>query len=900
MKQLLLFLSVLSSSFIFSQEVCDNGIDDDGDGRIDLNDSECLCSTSSISSIIPNPSFETYTNCPGGYSQLYVATPWIQATQATSDYFNKCGFVLPALNSYPTLNTSYPNGDGIVGAVFAGNWKEYLGTTLLSTMTAGTSYQLTFSIGALVILGDGNASSYPISNYQPVNLTLYGCNNGSNIPVATVYSPNIEDTTWFEVGQVTYTPGNFWQEVTILFTPSTDINAIMLGAPEVLPPSYPVDTSGNNFPYFLFDNLLLNEASMFGVNITQNGSLCDGNLVLSANVTATTSGTVTYQWYHNGIAIVGATSPTYNISTGIGLPGNYAVKITDGATCYVSSSANISNLIPSPSVTVVHPSCGATTGSITVTSTALEYTVNGGTNWSTSPTFSGLAPGNYDVRTKSGNGCVSTSNLTVINAPVTNSPAPTISVTQPQNCSQLGTITITTVADLYSFDNGINWTSNNVLSNVNPGNYTIRVKNTTTGCTSLQSFATVNGFTNTTTTPTGNTTQHFCIQDNATISNLNVTGQNIIWYDAASGGNVLPVTTTLVNGTTYYASQTINTCESPIKLAVTAQIINYLPANNHIAYACDLLNDGSESINLTDYNDDVIANPNNYTIKYYYTLLGAQNNDAADLIPNQTDFPIGIGSTIVYVKVTDQYACAMTKKVTINLYSLPLVTTKPNYILCNNTSVLISTQTGYDSYLWSTGETTPAINATAPGNYSVTVTKNYGNISCSNSKDFTVKASNFATISKHITADWTNNDNSITIILTAGSIGDYEYSIDGINYQESNTFYDLPNGEYTIFVRDINGCGIVSEEVYLLMHPKFFTPNGDGYNDYWRIQFSENEPALTVKLFDRYGKFIKEFGPNSLGWDGTYLGNPAPSSDYWFVVTRQNGKEHRGHFTLKR
>ena len=84
------------------------------------------------------------------------------------------------------------------------------------------------------------------------------------------------------------------------------------------------------------------------------------------------------------------------------------------------------------------------------------------------------------------------------------------------------------------------------------------------------------------------------------------------------------------------------------------------------------------------------------------------------------------------------------------------------------------------------------------------------------------------------------------------------------------------------------------------MYPKFFTPNGDGYNDFWKIKFSENEPHLMVTIFDRYGKFIKQFGSSSQGWDGNYLGEQLPSTDYWFVVTRENGKEFKGHFTLKR
>lgn len=72
----------------------------------------------------------------------------------------------------------------------------------------------------------------------------------------------------------------------------------------------------------------------------------------------------------------------------------------------------------------------------------------------------------------------------------------------------------------------------------------------------------------TTTAPTGQATQLVTAQ-NPTIGNLVVNGTGIRWYD--SNGEPLAVNTTLFNGTTYYASQTLNNCESPL-LAVTATV----------------------------------------------------------------------------------------------------------------------------------------------------------------------------------------------------------------------------------------------------------------------------------------------------------------------------------------
>jgi gliding motility-associated-like protein len=105
---------------------------------------------------------------------------------------------------------------------------------------------------------------------------------------------------------------------------------------------------------------------------------------------------------------------------------------------------------------------------------------------------------------------------------------------------------------------------------------------------------------------------------------------------------------------------------------------------------------------------------------------------------------------------------------------------------------------------------------------------------------------------------------------------------------------------YTIYVKDKAGCGITNKVIWLLYYTKYFTPNGDGYNDYWRIEDAENEPEFRVEIFDRYGKTVTAFTSKSAGWDGTYNGNLLVSDDYWFVAYRADGRTHKGHFSMKR
>ena len=217
------------------------------------------------------------------------------------------------------------------------------------------------------------------------------------------------------------------------------------------------------------------------------------------------------------------------------------------------------------------------------------------------------------------------------------------------------------------------------------------------------------------------------------------------------------------------------------------------------------------------------------------------------------------------------------------------------YSICSGSSAILQAETGYN-YLWSTGETTSSIITSTAGVYTVEIINTN---ECSTTKQFTVITSEIATITDIIVNDFSNNNSAQ--IITIGN-GDYEYSLDGINYQDSPYFNNLETGEYTVFVNDKNGCGIASTTFSILDYPNFFTPNGDGYNDTWNIKNLEKRGLENSKIFifDRYGKFLKQINPKGSGWNGTFNGEILPSEDYWFILELTNGKTIKGHFTLKR
>jgi gliding motility-associated-like protein len=145
------------------------------------------------------------------------------------------------------------------------------------------------------------------------------------------------------------------------------------------------------------------------------------------------------------------------------------------------------------------------------------------------------------------------------------------------------------------------------------------------------------------------------------------------------------------------------------------------------------------------------------------------------------------------------------------------------------------------------------------------------------------------------------SDNTfITVDVTGGQLP-FLYQINEGGFQSSNTFNNLKSGVYEIEVTDSFNCSNLKTTVTIINYPKFFTPNGDGFNDTWTV--SNLDEKASFRIFDRYGKLIVEINSKNQSWDGSSNGQNLAADDYWFVINySQNGilKEYKGHFSLKR
>jgi gliding motility-associated-like protein len=257
-------------------------------------------------------------------------------------------------------------------------------------------------------------------------------------------------------------------------------------------------------------------------------------------------------------------------------------------------------------------------------------------------------------------------------------------------------------------------------------------------------------------------------------------------------------------------------------------------------------------------------------------------------------------------------------------------TASGSYLFTPNTTECATTQTlsvivdplitpDFDDLTLCSGTMTPVLATTSPNGINGTWLPSSIDNTTSGTYVFTPDATECATTktinvtinpsNTLVNITWTateafSNNQIVTVDATAA--GNYLYQMDFGPFQTSPVFENVASGLHSITVIEVNGCSapLTDANVLVIGYPKYFTPNGDTYNDTWNISgLSSISNNSRIYIFDRYGKLLKDISPNDNGWDGTYTGQPMPASDYWFSVEYEEQgiiKKFKSHFSLKR
>lgn len=368
---------------------------------------------------------------------------------------------------------------------------------------------------------------------------------------------------------------------------------------------------------------------------------------------------------------------------------------------------------------------------------------------------------------------------------------------------------------------------------------------------------------------------------NATDAANSQNKQNALLFNNTSNPQILTVKVINPNTNCYSLTQlTLNVSVNPTT-TVTLQNCD------------DSVEDGTTTFNLVDAGFEVNGN----TVVYYNSSNDAlleQNPITANQFSNQD----------VYARVENNNDCVGIHIIRLEVLPLPQVSIETEGVLCANqtnrsvTLNAIVASSGNYQFSWSPNRATSQnITIFQPDDYTVTVT----NVAtgCMQTATAHVEASQAPIVQTLNVVDLVQV-NSITVMVSGN--GDYWYSLDDGIYQQSNFFDNVLPGQHTVSIQDNNGCGTVEQTVFVLGIPKYFTPNGDGFQDYWQIRGLDPKISAPIKIyiFNRYGKLLKQMSALGEGWDGTYNGKLLPGDDYWYSIQFTDGRSAKGHFTLKR
>lgn len=206
------------------------------------------------------------------------------------------------------------------------------------------------------------------------------------------------------------------------------------------------------------------------------------------------------------------------------------------------------------------------------------------------------------------------------------------------------------------------------------------------------------------------------------------------------------------------------------------------------------------------------------------------------------------------------------------------------------------------------GETEYTVTSPNSGRYHVTILTTFGETI---TDDILITFYGVPQLNEVVVIDDLNNSDQTdpyNVRIDVLGDGEYEYAINNGEFQDDPTFLDVPPGINTVIINDKNGCGTTEPIEFLVVgFPKFFTPNGDAFNNFWQVKGIEELINPSVYIFDRYGKLLKQLDETSTGWDGTFNGREMPSSDYWFRLDYERNEQDlvvaktvRRHFSLKR
>lgn len=751
----------------------------------------------------------TYTFSPVTGDQVYVEMTSVELCSdlATSNV------VTMTVNAVPGLS-AIGNNPAFCGQ----NGSIIFNFTNVPDGTYTINYQ-TGSFPNVNVVGNGATIAVAPGPYNNLSITVNGCTSIDDMDILIVAPTGSVINNVVPTGA---TCGN------------SNGSIIVTAAGGTTPLEYSIDNGANWQSTSVFSNLPTGSYTV----VVRDAALCETSWVNNPVVIGNTGGSIITQVVpanatcgnSNGsisITASGGTAPLeYSIDNGInfqsspvfsGLPaGSYNIIVRDGTLCETSWVNNPVVIVSTggAAITQVVPadaSCGSNNGSIDVTASGgtapLEYSIDNGTNWQSSPSFPGLAAGNYNVIVRDGTLCETLwpGNPVLIN----NIGGATISQVTPSGTTcgnSNGSISITASGGApveYSIDNGTTWQSPAVFSGLSAGSYDVVVRDGTL-CETLWAgnpvvLTNISGASVSSVT----STDASCGTSNGTII-INTTG------------GTAPLEYSINNGTDWQSSAIFSGLP-----AGSYSIIVRDGALCETQYASNPVivgNSGGAAINQVVAADASCGNSNGsitITASGIAPLEYSINNGAtwqssaifSNLSPGSFDVTVRDGALCITPYTGNPVLVNSAGGATINQV---VAADAP----CgNNTGSINITATGIAPLEYSNDnglswQSPPVFSNLLPGSYTV-ITRD--GALCETlwiNNPVIINSVGGAAITQALPTNTScGNDNGSISISAEDGVAPFEYSIDnGLSWQSSPVFNNLPTGNYYVIVRDGAPC----------------------------------------------------------------------------------------------
>ncbi|GAB5526048.1 MAG: hypothetical protein Roseis2KO_39200 [Roseivirga sp.] len=513
-------------------------------------------------------------------------------------------------------------------------------------------------------------------------------------------------------------------------------------------------------------------------NVTCNGAADGGFTVTAMGGT----GLFTY-------SIDGTNFSATNTFSGLAA-GTYTVSIQDESNCIVT----LTQAITEPTALALQfesldISCnGAGDGQIAGIASGgtapYTYSIDGTSFQFTA--FTGLAAGSYTLTVKDANDCSATTSVTIAEPDVLGSTiTSTIDVDCNGNSTGSAVLAVSGGSTPYSYSlDGSTFDTSVDLTSLSAGAYTVTIRDANS-CETTTSF---------------------------TITEPDVLGVSLDMVSDAScnGATDGSITVTGAGGTAPYQyaidGTTFGTADTFGSLAAGSYTVTLQDANGCTATVAATV-DEPTAITLSFTTTDISCNgatdgeitpaTTGGTAPYEYSLDGTNFQSGAFT---------GQAAGTYTLTVRDGNGCTETASVTITEPVALSGTVAVTDVLCfgdADGSITISAAGGTAPYEYSTDGSTfqsgDSFSALAAGSYTITV-RDANN--CTVTLAATIAEPAELTVSANVI-----NDNTISVTASGGT-APYEYALDNGTFQAASTFSGLANGDYSITVRDANGCTV--------------------------------------------------------------------------------------------